>query len=61
LKTLERGQSKSNPEEPMISKVVRTAILATALASGLASALPAQAQTPIGVSYQPSLYWALPF
>jgi ABC-type nitrate/sulfonate/bicarbonate transport system substrate-binding protein len=45
----------------MIPKAVRTAMLAAILASGLAPALPAQAQTPIGVSYQPSLYWALPF
>ncbi len=45
----------------MNAKAIRTAILATTLASGLTSALPAQAQTPIGVSYQPSLYWALPF
>ena len=45
----------------MISKPIRTAILATILAASLAAALPAQAQTPIGVSYQPSLYWALPF
>src|SRR5882724_4915918 len=45
----------------MISKPIRTAVLATILAASLAAALPAQAQTPIGVSYQPSLYWALPF
>ena len=45
----------------MISKAIRTAILAVILAASLAAALPAQAQTPIGVSYQPSLYWALPF
>jgi NitT/TauT family transport system substrate-binding protein len=34
-----------------------------ALAALLAGAAPitASAQTPIGVSYQPSLYWALPF
>ena len=38
-----------------------------ALAAGIASALVAfapqiaTAQTPIGVSYQPALYWALPF
>lgn len=37
--------------------------LACALAMAAASALPqaATAQTAIGVSYQPSLYWALPF
>ncbi|HEY8381523.1 MAG TPA: ABC transporter substrate-binding protein [Microvirga sp.] len=34
-------------------------ILAAAIAG--AGASPSQAQTPIGVSYQPSLYWALPF
>jgi ABC-type nitrate/sulfonate/bicarbonate transport system substrate-binding protein len=35
----------------------------TALAAALAAAVPAAAQqpAPIGVSYQPSLYWALPF
>lgn len=33
--------------------------LATALATAVPS--PATAQTAIGVSYQPSLYWALPF
>jgi ABC-type nitrate/sulfonate/bicarbonate transport system substrate-binding protein len=34
-----------------------------ALAATIAVAAPAQAQqpNPIGVSYQPSLYWALPF
>ena len=32
-----------------------------AIAALLATAAPASAQTPIGVSYQPSLYWALPF
>lgn len=31
------------------------------LAAALACAVPATAQTAIGVSYQPSLYWALPF
>jgi ABC-type nitrate/sulfonate/bicarbonate transport system substrate-binding protein len=34
------------------------AILALALGG---TTLPAQAQTPIGVSYQPALYWALPY
>lgn len=34
-----------------------------ALAAAIAAAVPASAaaQAPIGVSYQPSLYWALPF
>jgi NitT/TauT family transport system substrate-binding protein len=45
----------------MISKAIRTATFAVILASGFGPALPAQAQAPIGVSYQPSLYWALPF
>ena len=35
--------------------------LALAAALGLAAPPPSQAQTAIGVSYQPSLYWALPF
>ena len=35
--------------------------LALAAALGLAAPAPSQAQTAIGVSYQPSLYWALPF
>lgn len=41
---------------------MKTLILGTALAAGLslAAAAPAAAE-PINVSYQPSLYWALPF
>lgn len=35
--------------------------LVVALALATATAMPAAAQQPIGVSYQPSLYWALPF
>ncbi len=35
--------------------------LATALMTGLPAGLHAQTAAPIGVSYQPSLYWALPF
>lgn len=31
------------------------------LAVGLIAALPAQAQSPINVSYQPAVYWALPY
>jgi NitT/TauT family transport system substrate-binding protein len=45
----------------MISKAIRTAIAVALLAGGSALAQPASAQTPIGVSYQPSVYWALPF
>jgi len=36
----------------MILIAVRTALFATILAGGFAQALPAQAQTAIGVSYQ---------
>src|SRR6201986_388319 len=45
----------------MIVKLIKTAVLTTAFGAALAAPLPALAQTPIGVSYQPSLYWALPF
>lgn len=45
----------------MISRAIRT-VFATAILAGTATLTsPASAQTPIGVSYQPSLYWALPF
>lgn len=44
---------------------MKTKLKAFALASVLTMTVgaltPAAAQTPIGVSYQPSLYWALPF
>jgi NitT/TauT family transport system substrate-binding protein len=45
----------------MISRTIRTAIALALFAGGSALAPPASAQTPIGVSYQPSVYWALPF
>jgi ABC-type nitrate/sulfonate/bicarbonate transport system substrate-binding protein len=45
----------------MISKAIRTTVALAMLAGGAALPLPASAQTAIGVSYQPSLYWALPF
>ena len=35
--------------------------LGVSLAFGMSSVAQAQALTPIKVSYQPSLYWALPF
>jgi NitT/TauT family transport system substrate-binding protein len=45
--------------------LIRRSVLGLALVAGLMAASPAavQAQAPaaIGVSYQPSLYWALPF
>ena len=45
----------------MISKAIRTTVALAILTGGAALPLPASAQTAIGVSYQPSLYWALPF
>lgn len=45
----------------MISNTIKSALAATILASSFALPPPAQAQNAIGVSYQPSLYWALPF
>jgi ABC-type nitrate/sulfonate/bicarbonate transport system substrate-binding protein len=45
----------------MISKAIRTTVALAVLAGGAVLPLPASAQTAIGVSYQPSLYWALPF
>src|SRR5580704_1166797 len=45
----------------MITKFIKTALAATILASTATLSPPALAQTAIGVSYQPSLYWALPF
>lgn len=43
--------------------MIRRILLAAAAATSLAGAMPAAAQapTPIKVSYQPSLYWAVPF
>lgn len=52
-----RDNNKQVLEEIMIT-LLRRAALAMVL---IAAASPAPAQTPIGVSYQPSLYWALPF
>src|SRR6201989_507740 len=42
---------------------MRKFVWAACLIGGLIATAPqtATAQTPIGVSYQPSLYWALPF
>lgn len=40
---------------------MRKLSIALFAAAALATAVPAGAQTPINVSYQPSLYWALPF
>ena len=45
----------------MISNTIKSALAATILAGGVALSPPALAQNAIGVSYQPSLYWALPF
>src|ERR1700693_5485684 len=45
----------------MISKAIRTTIGLAMLAGSSALSPQAAAQSAIGVSYQPSLYWALPF
>ncbi len=42
-------------------KRIRTALPALALALAATAPVTAQAQTEIKVSYQPALYWALPF
>jgi len=42
-------------------KRIRTALPALALALAVSAPVTAQAQTEIKVSYQPALYWALPF
>jgi hypothetical protein len=52
---------KQNRGMQMISRAIRTAIATAIFAGGSALAPAALAQTAIGVSYQPSLYWALPF
>ncbi|MDI9335306.1 MAG: ABC transporter substrate-binding protein [Cytophagales bacterium] len=44
-----------------MKKSLAALALGVSLAFGLTSAVQAQALTPIKVSYQPSLYWALPF
>ena len=44
-----------------MSRLVKTLIAAAMLGGSPAVAEVAKAQTAIGVSYQPSLYWALPF
>jgi NitT/TauT family transport system substrate-binding protein len=40
---------------------MKTFLTGLGLAAMLATAVPAQTLTPIRVSYQPALYWALPF
>jgi len=42
-------------------RLLKSLTLAATLALGTAPALQAQTLTPINVSYQPALYWALPF
>lgn len=44
-----------------MKKSIAAVALAVGMAFGFTSAAQAQALTPIKVSYQPSLYWALPF
>lgn len=40
---------------------IAAAAIGISLVLGLSSTAHAQALTPIKISYQPSLYWALPF
>lgn len=40
---------------------MKKALLAVVIGASVVAGAPARAQTAIGVSYQPSLYWALPF
>jgi ABC-type nitrate/sulfonate/bicarbonate transport system substrate-binding protein len=44
-----------------VKKSVISLVLASVCALGLSGVASAQALTPIKVSYQPSLYWAMPF
>jgi ABC-type nitrate/sulfonate/bicarbonate transport system substrate-binding protein len=44
-----------------VKKSVISVVVATVCALGLSGVASAQALTPIKVSYQPSLYWAMPF
>jgi hypothetical protein len=45
----------------MLSRTIANLALAAALAVGAAIPAGAQQTTPIGVSYQPALYWSLPY
>ena len=44
-----------------MKQLTAAAALGISLVFGISSAAQAQALTPIKISYQPSLYWALPF
>ena len=44
-----------------MNRILKQALVATALAGGLAAAQAEQPLTEIKVSYQPALYWSLPF
>ncbi len=44
-----------------MNRILKQGLLATVFASGLAGAQAQQPLTEIKVSYQPALYWALPF
>jgi ABC-type nitrate/sulfonate/bicarbonate transport system substrate-binding protein len=44
-----------------VKKSLISVVVATVCALGLSGVASAQALTPIKVSYQPSLYWAMPF
>ena len=44
-----------------MKKLTLATALGMSLVFGMSSVAQAQALTPIKISYQPSLYWALPF
>jgi ABC-type nitrate/sulfonate/bicarbonate transport system substrate-binding protein len=48
-------------EEEMLSRKIASLAAAAALLIDAAIAVNAQQSTPIGVSYQPALYWSLPY
>ena len=56
------GETATDNNKQPLEEIMIVTFRRIALAVGLmAVASPALAQTKIGVSYQPSLYWALPF
>src|SRR4029078_178145 len=57
-KTAELKTKNFTKEETMLKRL-GTAVLAAATLAAISPS--AQAQTPINVSYQPALYWALPY
>ena len=45
----------------MLDRTIASLATACALVAGAAIPVSAQQTTPIGVSYQPALYWSLPY